>query len=292
MATLALMAVCGSAQAGAIVYGLSTRNQLVKWDVATPGTLQQASFIRGMASNEAIINIDFRPSTLVLYALGSFGNLYTINTTNAMATLVAGLTDSVTRQPIQLDGVEYGFDFNPVVDRIRITSDLDQNLRANPTSGVTVQDTDLNNSGGGDPNIVGSAYTNNDTDPNTGTRLYNIDSVSDMLVIQAPPNNGTQTNVGALGLDITALAGFDICTIGSQNLAFAALQSGSSTGSSFYSVALATGMATLIGGIGTSQTSDSLAIRDIALVPVPEPGTFIALGLGLGAIVLRPRNRK
>lgn len=284
-----LTLAAGAAPAAVTIYGLTTRNQLVSWDATTPSTLQQAKFIRGMDANEAIINIDFRPVNGKLYALGSFGNLYTLNTVNAMATLVAPLVNSITGMPIQLDGVEFGFDFNPTVDRIRITSDQGMNLRANPLTGVTVVDSGLNNSGGGRPNIVGSAYTNSDTDPNTGTTLYNIDSFSDMLTIQAPPNNGTNTNVGALGVDVSALAGFDILTTGTMNTAYAALQPAGMEGSNFYTVNLATGAANLVGGISFAQGSDSLAIRDIAAVP--EPGTIAAIGLGLGFLTLRRRRR-
>lgn len=283
---LALAGVATSAQAAVTVYGLSTRNQLVSFDASTPNSLMMSRFISGMSANEAVINIDFRPATGGLYALGSYGNLYTINTMNAQASFVASLTDSVTSQAIQLNGVEFGFDFNPTVDRIRVTSDLGQNLRINPLSGVTVQDGTLN--GPGVPNIVGSAYLNSDIDPNTGTTLYNLDSVSNMLTIQAPPNNGTQTNVGMLNVDITALAGFDILTNGSSNTAYAALQPAGSAGSGFYTVDLTSGSASFIGGIGLAQTSDSLAIRDIAVVP--EPGTLMAIGLGLGALLLRRKK--
>jgi hypothetical protein len=54
---------------------------------------------------------------------------------------------------------------------------------------------------------------------------------------------------------------------------------------------LATGAASLIGAIGTSQTSDSLAIRDITVDTVPEPGTIIALLSGAAAIAARRRRK-
>lgn len=284
---LALAGLVTTANAAVTVYGLTTRNQLVSFDASTPNSLMMSRFIQGQMSNEAMVGIDFRPATGKLYGLGSFGNVYTINTMTGQATFVAGLTDSITGAAIQLNGVEFGFDFNPVPDRIRVTSDLRQNLRINPLTGVTVQDTALN--GAGIPHIVGSAYTNSDTDPNTGTTLYNLDSNTNMLTIQTPPNAGTQVNVGMLGVDITALAGFDILTNGTANTAYAALQQNGTVGSGFYTINLATGAATMVGGIGLSETSDSLAIRDIAVVP--EPGTVAAIGLGLAALALRRRKK-
>ena len=280
---LVLSAIGLPALAGAdVVYGLTTRDQLVRFDSSTPGSLAQASFISGLMSNESLVGIDFRPANGMLYGLGSFGNLYTLSTATAAATFRVNIG-------VQLSGVEFGVDFNPVADRLRITSDQDQNLRVNVDTGATTIDGTLTNSGGGNPNIVASAYLNNDNVPNTGTTLYNIDSASNMLTIQNPPNAGTQANVGGLGIEATALAGFDIVTAAGQNRAWAAMQPFGSAGSGFYSVNLATGGVTFVGGIGNSQTSDSLAIRDIAAVP--EPATMIALAIGALGLARRRKAR-
>lgn len=288
-AALAVVAVgvslTESAQA-AEVYGLSTRNQLVRFDSATPATLSAAMFINGLSQNESLIGIDFRPANGMLYGVGSFGNIYTVNTNTGFASAVAAIT--VNGNPIGLNGVEFGMDFNPVVDRLRLVSDLDMNLRINVDTGAAIVDSNLN--GAGNPNIVASAYLNNDNNVSTGTTLYNLDSATDMLTIQNPPNNGTQVVVGSIGFDISALAGMDILTIGSSNTAYAALQAQNGSGSSFYTINLGTGMATAIGPIGNSQSSDSLAIRDIAVNPVPEPATMAALGIGVAALLRRRRK--
>lgn len=272
----------------AVVYGLSTRNQLVSFDSSTPGTLMQANFINGLATNESLVGIDFRPANMMLYGVGSYGRIYAINTMTGQATFVSSLTNATSGAPLQLQGTEFGIDFNPVPDRLRITSNLGQNLRVNVATGATVVDGMLNQ-GGGMPHIVASAYINNVAGA-TSTTLYNIDSVSDMLTIQNPPNAGGQVNVGMLGMDVTALAGMDILTVGSTNTAFAALQMTGMSGSRLARINLATGMATDIGGIGMNQSGDSLAIRDLAVMPVPEPGTMIALGLGFAAMLKRRRN--
>jgi len=284
---LVALGVASGAQA-AEVYGLSTRNQLVRFDSGSPSVLTQASFISGLASNEALVGIDYRPSNGMLYGVGSFGNLYTLNTATGAASFISTIT--VNGNPVGLSGVEFGVDFNPAADRLRLVSDLDMNLRINVDTGVAIVDGTLTNSGGGNPNIVASAYTNNDNNPGTGTALYNLDSASDMLTLQNPPNNGTQVNVGSIGIDISALAGFDILTVGSTNTAYAALQNQNGSGSSFYTINLGTGMATAIGQIGNSQSSDSLAIRDIAVNPVPEPATLAALGIGAAALLRRRRK--
>lgn len=281
------LVLVGSAQA-ADVYGLSTRDQLIRFDSATPGSLASAVFISGLGSNESLLGIDFRPSNGKLYGVGSFGNIYTLNTVTGAASFVSNI--NVGGNPVGMNGVEYGIDFNPVADRLRLISDLDMNLRINVDTGATTVDGTITNSGGGNPNIVASAYTNSDNNASTGTALYNLDSFSNQLTIQNPPNAGTQTNVGALGFDISALAGFDILTVGATNTAYAAMQNQNGSGSSFYTIDLGTGLATSIGVIGNSQSSDSLAIRDIALTPVPEPATMAVLGIGVAALLRRKRK--
>ena len=48
-----------------------------------------------------------------------------------------------------LAGSDFGFDFNPTVDRIRLISDADQNLRLNPmTGGVAATDSMLKHNSG------------------------------------------------------------------------------------------------------------------------------------------------
>ena len=113
-----------------------------------------------------------------------------------------------------LAGTNFGFDFNPTVDRIRVTSDAEQNLRLNPDDGaVTGVDANLayaagDPGAGTTPNVAGSAYTNSFAGAGS-TTLFDIDNARHALVIQNPPNDGTLTTVGALGTSNDAVA-FDI----------------------------------------------------------------------------------
>ena len=77
--------------------------------------------------------------------------------------------------------------------------------------------------------------------------LFNIDSATDKLTKQDPPNNGTQVEVGSLGINIESTGGFDI---GSRSgLAYAALKVG--TTSSIYTINLTTGAATKVSDLPT-----------------------------------------
>ncbi|GEM_PF-370926 len=242
------------ATANFVVYGVTTANALVRFNSSRPNTILQNTPITGLQGGEMVLGIDFRPATGQLFALGSTSRLYTINTVTGAATSVGLLTTT-------LSGMNFGFDFNPVPDRIRITSDTEQNLRANPNDGTNLVDGMLayaagDPNTGANPNVVGSAYTNSFAGT-TSTTLYNIDSNLDILVTQNPPNNGTLNTVGRLNVNTTQEVGFDI--FAGNNTALASLIIDGGTTSSLYRIDLTTGAASVIGPIG------GLAIRDIAI---------------------------
>jgi hypothetical protein len=233
----------------ATMYGVSTANQLVRFDSATPGTTTNIGTISGLQAGENVLAIDFRPANGQLYGLGSTSRLYTINTLNGAATAV-GAAGAFT-----LSGTDFGFDFNPTVDRIRVVSNAGQNLRLNPDTGaIAATDTNLNP---GTPVVSAAAYTNNFAGATT-TTLYVIDSGNDTLYIQNPPNNGTLVAVGTLGVDTTGVNGFDIATIGST--AFASLNVGGT--SRLYTINLTTGAATQVAAIGGSFMLRGLSVAN------------------------------
>lgn len=247
------------------IIGLSATNELLTFDSANPQAILNSVRITGLQNaSDEVIGIDYRPATGLLYG-ATRTSLYTIVPLSGVATWVAGLTTAAS-------GNEFGFDFNPVVDRLRIASDSDQNLRVNPNGGSVTVDgrlayTDAN--AGQNPNIAGSAYINPDNDPATATALYGIDSRLDILVTQSPANDGSLQQVGRLGINTGSRVGFDVA---GDNTAYAALTNlqGGSSGhrAGLYTINLATGAATLVGNIGGNR-----AIRDIT-VAVPEQQVF------------------
>ena len=90
------------APAGAeTLIGLTTTNQLVTFDSASPGMAGPLMTITGLAPDERILGIDHRPTTGLLYGIGSASNLYTLDAATGSATLVAALVadPSDTTQP-------------------------------------------------------------------------------------------------------------------------------------------------------------------------------------------------
>ena len=270
----------------ATVYGLTSTNGLIQFDSATPQDITSAfAQIGGLVPNDDLIGIDFRPANGLLYAVGTGGGAggsartYTIDPLTGVATSVSTLN-------VSLDGSHFGFDFNPVVDRLRIVSNSDRNMRVNVDTGATIVDVPLNYQAGDlffgqNPNIVASAYTNSfPPSPRTSplTDLYGIDSVRNTLVLQAPPNNGTLQTIGLLGVDISQSVGFDIFfdPVTQTNIGYAALQNIAEGVSRFHVIDLSTGQATPI-GLEMGDVIDGIAF-------VPEPSTIALFGLAALAL--------
>ena len=207
-------AVCGTrgSPRDLEVIGLTADQRLVCFRENRPEGARDIGPIVGLMGGEKLVGIDFRPANGKLYGLGSAAGIYTIDPTDATATLVARLVDA-SMMAVALNGTSFGIDFNPVPDRLRVVSDAGQNLRINVDNGATTVDGALNPAPG--TGVTGVGYTNNDNDPNTLTVLYDIDTMNDQLSIQAPPNNGTLNPVGKLTVknavqDVGLGTGFDI----------------------------------------------------------------------------------
>ena len=263
-------------------YALSGGN-LVSFDLADP-TVGDAIVITGLTSGETLVGIDFRPANGLLYGLGvdaaaDTGTLYSISLTTGVATAVgAGFLGAGDLPPSG-----YGMDFNPQVDRVRVTTDSGLNFRLNPNSGsLAGSDPAINGAAAG---VSGNAYTNNGPIAPV-TTLYTLDAVTDQLMIQNG-NSGTQTFVapvtlGGASLDFGSVNGFDIpvgvrvATANAQasGSGLALLTVGGITG--FYSIDLTTGEATRIGDFLTGLTAaDGLSIPNALGGPPVGPNDVL-----------------
>lgn len=266
------------------IIALTSGNRLLSFDSATPGTITKTLAVAGLAAGENLLGIDYRPATGILFALGSTSRLYSINADTGVATPV-GSAGAFT-----LNGTRFGFDFNPTVDRLRVVSNNDQNIRLNPFDGsLTAIDTALTYAAGdpnaaANPNVAGAAYLNNFSTATT-TILYDIDSNLDILSIQNPPNGGILNTVGALGVNTSDDVGFDIS--GTTGVFYASLTVGGTTG--LYTINQLTGAATLVGAIANAGALGSETVVDIAAA-VPPSSKLLNIAtrsrVGLGQDVL------
>ena len=172
------------------------------------------------------------------------------------------------------------------MDRIRVTTQTGLNFRVNPNNGAPV-DGNLNDTvnppagtntdasiNSGATGVSGAAYTNSFGQSLTGgvTTQYVIDSASNSLFIQNPPNSGAVSAgvaimIGDVPLDFSEASGFDIpfdvrtTTSGAavaSGIAYAALTVAGEQ--RMYSIDLVTGAAKDIGappailsGLATAQ---------------------------------------
>ncbi len=277
VATTAALALAAGVANAEVIYGVTDTQSLISFDSATPGNILTGVAISGLAQNEQIMGIDFRPANGQLYALGSFSNLYTINLNSGSASLVgSGFADT-------LNGSSFGFDFNPTIDRIRVVSDANQNLVLNPNDGTSTAVTDLfyaagDPNEGQDPNVVGSGYTNSVSGA-TSTQLYGIDTGLDILVTQAN-SAGTLETVGDLGTNLNDVLGFDISGI--SDIAYASVEAEGLSRSTFWTIDLDTGLASMVGEIGGGAVVTSIAV-------IPAPGVAGLFGIA-GAFASRRRR--
>ncbi len=195
----------------AVAYAASTANALLIFNPNNSEIVVSKNFTN-LPAGESIIGLDMRPVNGQLYALGSNSRLYTVNAASGALTLVATLSTP-------LSGTDFGFDFNPTVDRIRIVSNTGQNLRVNPATAVAIVDAAINPAGSA---ITAIAYTNNFAGT-TSTVLYDIDAATDKLFRQDPPNSGALVEVASLDKNIEEMSGFDIG--GTTNKGYALLKS-------------------------------------------------------------------
>lgn len=282
LAAAGIAAVAAPAQAETII-GLTTTNQLVSFDSASPMNAGPLTSISGLQSaNERILSIDLRPTDGLLYGVSTESKLYSL-ALNGSASFVTTLSAAIVGNAI-------GIDFNPAADlggmaSLRVVSSSGQNLAVNASTGATVVATPVQ------AGFTAVAYANNDLSPDTATALYYIDAGSDELkVALAAFNAPTITTVGALGLDANGVAGFDIA---GANRGYAAFTDADTGKSGLYSINLGTGGASFIGSFGIGMdTAISPPLLGLTVAAIPEPETYALMLLGLAGIAWTVRRRR
>ena len=240
-----------------VLFATDSKGNLLTFDSRSPRAVRSKA-ITGLPTGVVLGGIDFRPATGDLYALGSDKVVYRVNVATAIAVAEGPAFEMA---PDALNSGNIGFDFNPTVDKIRVTSDADDNIRLNPDEGnLLSKDTSLTPA---DVMVVGSAYTNSSftafaTRP-TVTELYALDIApsKDRLWIQRPANNGTLIMPVSLGFNLGANAGFDIA--GSNNVGYVAGTQMGRSSAELWRVDLATGKTRSLGRIGKGVTITGLA---------------------------------
>lgn len=270
LTTAALLAGCATAPdepvgplAKETIDAVTTGNRLVRFNAGQPQKLLSSQPLAGLLPGDTLLGLDYRVAKGQLFALGASGQLYRIDTRTATASAV-GTPNALPKA----GATEWGFDFNPTVDRIRVVNDAGFNLRLHPDTGAIVDGnpnepgvqfdgrlaydgTDRN--AGQAPGIVAAGYTYN-KDNDKITTNYALDGRLGVLVHQGSkegvqpmvsPNTGKLYTVGSLGIGSFQRATLDISDL--SNTAYSAVTTG--TTSTWYRIDLSTGQATRIGTV-------------------------------------------
>ncbi len=228
-----------SAAPDVTAFVLTEDGALVRFTTANPGAITRIA-VQGVGG--PLLGIDVRPQTGRLVGLSGANDLYEVDPISGRATTVATLTTAFD------GGWRSGFDFNPQSDRLRLIGSNGQNLRVHPELGAAATDAALayargDRHFGARPAVMAAAYTSNVANA-PATKLFDLDTTLDVLVLQDPPNDGVLTTVGPLGIDCEPATGFDILTRDGVDHGFAA------TRSTLYAIDLSTGTASTLGTIG------------------------------------------
>ena len=240
-------------------------NQIFTFDSSNPGTILTSVGISGLQGSDTLVGIYYLGSTL--YAIGSAGNLYTVNGTTGAATLINHFGP--------LNGIYFGMDASAA--GIRVVSDADINLLLNPSTGAIISST---------PTLTPTTL-NLGAIASSGSTMYAVDSLANTLGILNTAA-GTFATTGAMGYDVNGKNGFDISP--ATGIAyFSSAVSSSGIDPNLYTINLATGFASLVGQIGQGEGT---LIDGLTVTPIPEPGSIaLALAGGAGMIALLRRRK-
>jgi len=260
-----------------LVVAVTASHELITFHAGQPERILERRSVAGLAPGERLVGLDFRVARGVLYALSQAGRLYTLD-------IPTGALRPVGPAPaaLALRGTAFGFDFNPVADRIRVVSNAGQNLRLHPDTGAVVDGdpavegvqpdpalryawSDTN--AGRAPDIAGAAYTYNPRDGKLTTN-YAIDRALGVLVTQGSregatpvvsPNTGQLRTVGPLGLGPLTDVSFDISDVG--NTALIAVRTPADGQTRLHLVNLDTGATRALGRVGEGAPLLGMAIE-------------------------------
>ena len=261
------LALAVSARATTIV-GLTSDNQLVRFDHLTPSIIDATVDITGLAVDEVITSIDFNVVTGELLGLSSQNLVHIINPLTGATTLLGD------GSPVEgLDGLTKILEVNPLLGDLQLLDNLGNILSLNAITGVVQTLLDL--LGGylpGDANfgspfeIINAAFDNSFTGEVTETTLFIIDKANQTLATLTDGLVDVLHSVGDLNVDGVAIqlgkVGFDIVD---NATGFLTNVLNTDTSTSLFSIDLLSGDLVLLGPILD-------LLQDITVVS-PAPST-------------------
>jgi len=117
---------------------LTASHTLLQVRAGAPQKVVQRRPLQGLEPGESVVGMDFRVARGVLYAVTDRNRLLTIDTATGAVREVGRIAD------LPLAPGPVGVDFNPTVDRLRLTTAQGVNARVHPdTAALIKRDADL-----------------------------------------------------------------------------------------------------------------------------------------------------
>jgi hypothetical protein len=259
-----------------MIYAVDQFNNLFNFWSDAPGSIINQYSINGVQNAEEIRGIDYWNGTI--YGMGSFGDLYTLNPNNGLATMVGpgfGVTPN---------GATFGVDNG--LAGFQVVSGNGQNLRVSRGTGVATVLPSLSYAAGDPfagqlPRVDALAY-----DSASGI-WYAEDTLKNTLATFNPAT-GVLHTIGPNGIDAARINGLDMSD--STGIMYMGTPAASSDPqANLYTINPGTGFALLVGQIG--NPGDDILVRGLTVVPIPEPSSVALLALGaLGLLFARRRQ--
>lgn len=248
------------AQAIGQMLGVSVSNRLISFNTLAPNKLCTSTAISGLQAGDTLIGIDTRPADNSLIGIGMGGAIYTIDKNSGAATVKATINGAT------LNGQNFGMQFNPIANAIRVVSDTNQNLVVNADTGATVTQTALT----AGFTVSSLVYTNGFAGAGT-IKAYVLDSLGDQLLGlglgSGSAANGDLSVIGNLGVgDIGRIGQLEIN--GVNNQAFATVNVAQAGNSQLLTVNLSTGASMSSGPIGGNEVVRGITFTNVPMATV------------------------
>lgn len=256
--------------------GTTTDNRLVTFDSANPGSFLSSVAITGLRAsdgvtadpNAVLVNLSYNPADSFHYGLDSNANFYRVGLDGAATLVSSGFSPS---------GFAAGLAYDTFSGDFAFISDDAEVVLIDP-SGTTIARPAIKYATGDANAAFTPAVFALSIDPDFG-RAFVLDFQRGVLGEIIDPNFAEIFTVGSLGVSVVGFGGLG--TDAEGNL-FASLSTDGNS-SSLYAINDDTGAATLIGAFQGAAGVNSFTA-------VPEPGTWVLLGLG-AAVLLIARRR-
>jgi hypothetical protein len=281
-----------------LIYGVGTNgttDSLFDFNSSSPNTITTIGNISGLTSGQTLEGITFSPNG-TLYALGYVetsgasqgqSQLYTVN-------LGTGALTAVNSTPVNLgfsqggaSSVSFGLQFTSGGNAIQVIDGGGDIFQLNPSTGGIVGGSVGSVSYSPNPS-AGNVPQWADLSFNGAGSMYTIDETNNQLGLAsgntiAPIGNGfgiSTRGPGTMGFEISKSSGTAYLQTDTDD---------SGVADDLYTVNLGTGVVSSVGQIGTDSNFNTI---DIAVAPVPEPGTIGMLMAGAGILVAFLRFRR